>query len=143
MSDLQPGVYQHLVTRELDGLLRTVSDRDLIDRRSLDLADSHETLVRHLAALTRRALRSVRGENDAVRLARQVEIVNRVADLLGDLVPEAAPEEMVEGRGRAALDCQGPGRRWPGALSAPTGGPPHRQCAAGQRAPGSQRSAMS
>ncbi|MET8869655.1 DUF3427 domain-containing protein [Nonomuraea sp. NPDC004580] len=97
MSDLQPGVYQHLVTRELDGLLRAVSDRDLIDRRSLDLADSHETLVRHLAALTRRALRSVRGENDAVRLARQVEIVNRVADLLGDLVPEAAsPEEMVE-----------------------------------------------
>ncbi|TYB69344.1 hypothetical protein FXF51_09000 [Nonomuraea sp. PA05] len=97
MSDLQPGVYQHLVTRELDRLLRAVSDRDLIDRRSLDLADSHEILARHLAALTRRALRSVRGENDAVRLARQVGIVNRVADLLGDLVPEAAsPEEMVE-----------------------------------------------
>ncbi|HEX4814679.1 MAG TPA: DEAD/DEAH box helicase family protein [Nonomuraea sp.] len=97
MSDLQPGVYQHLVTRELDGLLRAVSDGDLIDRRSLDLADSHETLARHLAALTRRALRSVRGENDAVRLARQVEIVNRVTDLVGDLVPEAAsPEEMVE-----------------------------------------------
>ncbi|GAA1685699.1 DEAD/DEAH box helicase [Nonomuraea maheshkhaliensis] len=97
MSDLQPGVYQHLVTRELDGLLRAVSDGDLIDRRSLDVADSHETLARHLAALTRRALRSVRGENNAVRLARQVEIVNRVAELLGDLVPEAAsPEEMVE-----------------------------------------------
>ncbi|MBB5775072.1 DUF3427 domain-containing protein [Nonomuraea jabiensis] len=97
MSDLQPGVYQHLITRELDGLLRAVPDRDLVDRRSLDLADSHETLARHLAALTRRALRSVRGENDAVRLARQVEIVNRVADLIGDLVPEAAsPEEMVE-----------------------------------------------
>ncbi|MEV4580246.1 DUF3427 domain-containing protein [Nonomuraea jabiensis] len=97
MSDLRPGVYQHLITRELDGLLRAVPDRDLVDRRSLDLADSHETLARHLAALTRRALRSVRGENDAVRLARQVEIVNRVADLIGDLVPEAAsPEEMVE-----------------------------------------------
>ncbi|MGW0195241.1 DUF3427 domain-containing protein [Nonomuraea sp. NPDC003201] len=97
MSDLQPGVYQHLITRELDGLLRAVPDRDLVDRRALDIADSHETLARHLAALTRRALRSVRGENDAVRLARQVEIVNKVADLLGDLVPEAAsPEELLE-----------------------------------------------
>ncbi|MET9243897.1 hypothetical protein [Nonomuraea sp. NPDC003709] len=97
MSDLQPGVYQHLITRELDGLLRAVPDRDLIDRRALDIADSHETLARHLAALTRRALRSVRGENDAVRLARQVEIVNKVADLIDDLVPEAAsPEELLE-----------------------------------------------
>ncbi|MEV6039272.1 DUF3427 domain-containing protein [Nonomuraea sp. NPDC052116] len=97
MSDLQPGVYQHLITRELDALLRAVPDRDLVDRRALDIADSHETLARHLAALTRRALRSVRGENDAVRLARQVEIVNKVADLIGDLVPEAAsPEELLE-----------------------------------------------
>ncbi|MBN6056084.1 DUF3427 domain-containing protein [Nonomuraea sp. RK-328] len=97
MSDLQPGVYQHLITRELDGLLRAVSDRELIDRRSLDIADSHETLARHLGALTRRALRSVRGENDTERLARQVEIVNRVAGLIGDLVPEAAaPDELVE-----------------------------------------------
>ncbi|MEV4400108.1 DUF3427 domain-containing protein [Nonomuraea sp. NPDC049607] len=97
MSDLQPGVYQHLVTRDVDARLRAVSDHELIDRRSLDLADSHETLARHLAALTRRALRSVRGESDTVRLARQVEIVNRVADLLGELVPEAAaPEELVE-----------------------------------------------
>ncbi|MFI6927259.1 DUF3427 domain-containing protein [Nonomuraea spiralis] len=97
MSDLPPGVYQHLITRELDSLLHKVSDRDLIDRRSLDIADSHEALARHLAALTRRALRSVRGENDAVRLARQVEVVNRVADLIGELVPEAAsPEEMLE-----------------------------------------------
>ncbi|MEV0148632.1 MULTISPECIES: DUF3427 domain-containing protein [unclassified Nonomuraea] len=97
MSDLQPGVYQHVITRELDGRLRAMSDRELIDRRSLDLADSHETLARHLGALTRRALRSVRGESDVARLARQVEIVNRVADLIGELVPEAAsPEEMVE-----------------------------------------------
>jgi superfamily II DNA or RNA helicase/HKD family nuclease len=97
VSDLQPGVYHHLITRELDGLLRAVPDRDLVDRRSLDIADSHETLARHLAALTRRALRSVRGENDAVRLARQVEIVNKVAGLIGDLVPEAAsPEELLE-----------------------------------------------
>ncbi|MFB4292456.1 DUF3427 domain-containing protein [Nonomuraea sp. ATR24] len=81
----------------MGALLHAVSDRDLIDRRSLDLADSHETLARHLAALTRRALRSVRGESDTVRLARQVEIVNRVADLIGELVPEAAsPEELVE-----------------------------------------------
>lgn len=97
VSNLQPGIYEHLITREVDALLRTVSDRELIDRRSLNAADSHETLARHLAALTRRALRAVRGESDAVRLARQVEIVNRLADLIGDLVPEAAaPEELVE-----------------------------------------------
>ncbi|MFI7635156.1 hypothetical protein [Nonomuraea sp. NPDC049400] len=45
-----------------------MSDRELIDRRSWDLADSHEALARHLGALTRRALRSVRGETDAVQL---------------------------------------------------------------------------
>ncbi|MEU4232008.1 DUF3427 domain-containing protein [Nonomuraea sp. NPDC026600] len=97
MSDLEPGVYEHIITRQVGALLRAVPDRELIDRRSLDIADSHETLARHLAALTRRALRAVRGETDAARLARQVEIVNRVADLIGDLVPEAAaPEELVE-----------------------------------------------
>ncbi|GLW11991.1 helicase [Microtetraspora sp. NBRC 13810] len=113
MSDLQPGIYQHLITREVDSRLRAISNRELVDRRSLDIADSHETLARHLGALTRRALRAVRGENEAVRLARQVEIVNRVTDLLGDLVPDAAsPEELVEAseellgiaRGRDAAD---------------------------------------
>ncbi|MER6946720.1 DUF3427 domain-containing protein [Nonomuraea sp. NPDC000554] len=97
MSDLQPGIYEHLITHDVAALLRAVPDPGLIDRRSLDVADSHETLARHLAALTRRALRAVRGESDAERLARQVEIVNRVADLIGALVPEAAaPEELVE-----------------------------------------------
>ncbi|WP_327587896.1 DUF3427 domain-containing protein [Nonomuraea sp. NBC_00507] len=97
MSNLEPGIYEHLITREMGALLRTVSDHELIDRRSLNAADSHETLARHLAALTRRALRAVRGESDVLRLARQVEIVNRVADLIGDLVPEAAaPEDLVE-----------------------------------------------
>lgn len=39
----------------------------------------------------------MRGESDAARLARQVEIVNRIAELIGDLVPEAAdPDELVE-----------------------------------------------
>ncbi len=97
MTDLQPGIYEHLITREVGTHLRSLPDRGLIDRRSLDIADSHETLARHLAALARRALRSVRGESDAERLAQQVEIVNRIADLLGDLVPEAdSPEDLVE-----------------------------------------------
>ncbi|MER7426981.1 hypothetical protein ABT362_29665 [Nonomuraea rubra] len=49
----------------------------------LDLSGRGMRISRRPAARTRRALRSVRGEHDAVRLARQVEIINRV--------PEAAP----------------------------------------------------
>ncbi|MFD0733876.1 DUF3427 domain-containing protein [Planotetraspora mira] len=97
MSDLQPGVYEHLVTRELGALIRALPDDGLIDRRSLDPADAHEALARHLAALTRRALRAVRGETDAAQLAQQVEIANKVAELVGSLVPDAAaPDELVE-----------------------------------------------
>ncbi|MFC4060891.1 DUF3427 domain-containing protein [Planomonospora corallina] len=97
MSDLQPGIYEHLITRELGMSLRALPDSGLIDKRALDPADAHETLARHLAALTRRALRSVRGENDVAKLARQVEITNRIAELIGELVPDtAAPEDLVE-----------------------------------------------
>ncbi|QFY13167.1 DUF3427 domain-containing protein [Nonomuraea phyllanthi] len=97
MSDLRPGIYEHLVTHEIGAMLRAVPDLELVDRRSLNIADSHEILARHLAALTRRALRAVKGESDTVRLARQVEFVNRVAGLIRDLIPEATgPEELVE-----------------------------------------------
>jgi hypothetical protein len=97
VSDLRPGIYEHLVTHELGAQLRAVPDSGLINRRSLDIADSHETLARHLGALTRRALRAVRGENDPARLAKQIEIVNRVSEFISDLVPEAAgAEELLE-----------------------------------------------
>ncbi len=97
VSDLQPGVYEHLITHELGASLRAVADSGLIDRRALDPADAHEVLARHLGALTRRALRSVRGETDTVRLARQVEVANQIAELVGGLVPDAvAPDELVE-----------------------------------------------
>jgi superfamily II DNA or RNA helicase/HKD family nuclease len=97
VTDLQPGIYEHLITREVGTHLQALPDRGLIKRQPLDISDSHERLARHLAALARRALRGVRGGSDAERLARQVEIVNRIADLLGDLVPDAdSPEDLVE-----------------------------------------------
>ncbi|MBB5871254.1 superfamily II DNA or RNA helicase [Allocatelliglobosispora scoriae] len=83
------------MTRSLDELVESVSDTELVKVRSLDPVDADVPLARHIAALTRKALRSVRGEPDE-RLSRQLEIVNRVTELLIELAPEVvAPEAMV------------------------------------------------
>ncbi|GAA4056292.1 DUF3427 domain-containing protein [Nonomuraea soli] len=81
MSDLAPGLYEQLVT---EGLARKLRDhRGAALRRPLDQVEAADVLTAHLAALTRRALRSFKG-TDAERLARQIELANRLAALLGD-----------------------------------------------------------
>lgn len=57
-NPIKPGIYEQLVTEELDRLLRGL-DAELVSRQDLDPADSHEVLARHLASLVTRALRSV------------------------------------------------------------------------------------
>ena len=83
MTELAPGVYEHLVTRGIEGGLARL-EPDLVQRAPLDPADAHDVLARHLAALTRRALRSVRGQ-DVERLAAQIALANRIADAIGDV----------------------------------------------------------
>jgi hypothetical protein len=83
VADLERGVYEHLITRELADRLRLVDD-DLVQRDRLDPADADELLARHIAVLARRALRAVAG-SDGDRLAAQVAVANRIAALQPDL----------------------------------------------------------
>ncbi|PZG00861.1 DUF3427 domain-containing protein, partial [Micromonospora deserti] len=87
MTDLERGVYEHLITHELAGRLQHV-DGALIQHAKLDPADAHEALARHIAALAHRALHAVPGGGD--KLARQVELANRIAEAIADLNPQAA-----------------------------------------------------
>jgi superfamily II DNA or RNA helicase len=88
VSQPVPGAYEHLVTDALDQDLRTVS-AELVSRRPLDPADADETLARHIAALTRRALRSVGGATDIEVIARQVEMANQIAGAIAARAPSA------------------------------------------------------
>lgn len=91
MGDLADGLYEQLVTA---GLARRLAGHgDLAQVRHLDQLEAPEVLAAHLAALTRRALRSMRGDD---RLAAQIELVNRLAAVLADVLPDAAePDDLV------------------------------------------------
>ncbi len=79
VTELVPGAYEHLVTRDLDARLAPL-DPATVQRLALDPADAHEVLSRHIAALSRRALRAVPAGAD--RVARQVELANRLAAVI-------------------------------------------------------------
>src|SRR4051812_32843781 len=88
MTDLSPGIYERLITNELQIRLAQL-DPALVDRDPLDPADAYEVLARHLEMLTRRALRSIAGD-DAEALADQVALANRIADAIVALAPGTA-----------------------------------------------------
>ncbi|XTZ18475.1 DUF3427 domain-containing protein [Micromonospora echinospora] len=86
MTEAAPGTYEHLITQRLAERLHHL-DPALVQHGRLDPADSHEFLTRHLATLISRALQAVPGGDD--RLARQVELANRLADAVAELNPDA------------------------------------------------------
>src|SRR5690606_31231416 len=88
---LAHGVYEHVVTEGLDRRLRPIEPAR-VRRVSLDPADTHELLTRHLAALTRRALRAAGRGDDATAVARQVELANRIAGAIAELAPPNAAD---------------------------------------------------
>jgi superfamily II DNA or RNA helicase/HKD family nuclease len=93
---LVEGLYEEVVTgRLLEALeeLARLSPNHAVDRTSLNPADAHVTLARHLRNELERALASVRGESAEERIAGQVELANRVLEVVrspGELV--ALPE---------------------------------------------------
>ncbi|MEV4756451.1 DUF3427 domain-containing protein [Micromonospora sp. NPDC049559] len=87
MTDLERGLYEHLITEELADRLRNVEPAR-IQRADLDPADAPDILARHLAALARRALQAVPGGDD--RLYRQVELANQIAASIAAGSPHAA-----------------------------------------------------
>ena len=89
MTDLVPGVYDHLLTRRMQRQLTKI-DTDLVQREALDPADSHEVLSRHIAALAARALRAVPATD---RVQAQVDLANRIADAITTLAPASVVRE--------------------------------------------------
>ncbi|MET8356363.1 DUF3427 domain-containing protein [Micromonospora sp. NPDC005171] len=90
MTDLERGVYEHLITRELANQLQHV-DPALIQHHKLDPADAHTALARHIATLAARALQALPNGDD--KLHHQVEMANQIADAIAALSPKAATEQ--------------------------------------------------
>lgn len=107
MDEVAPGVYEHLVTRGLAGQLARL-DPDLVDRASLDEADAHTVLTRHIARLAARALRQIGTGPDA--LTRQVELANRLTQAIVDVAPRAATvDDLADPAGDVLMDVAAPG----------------------------------
>jgi superfamily II DNA or RNA helicase/HKD family nuclease len=91
MSDLPHGLYERLVTEDLDRQLRGV-DPSLVDRDSLRPVDAHEVLARHVSRLARRALRAAGGDGPDA-LVRQVQLTNSITRAIADLAPDAVDSD--------------------------------------------------
>ncbi|MGH7821480.1 MAG: DUF3427 domain-containing protein [Candidatus Binatia bacterium] len=75
-----PGLYEALITRDLARVLEELKrERRITEQESLDPADSHVPLTRHVAGALSRALDSFPKEE---RLERQLELVNEILELL-------------------------------------------------------------
>ena len=87
MGDVPAGLYEHLITGGLRERL-AATEPELLQLGVLDPADSHETLTRHIAELSSRALR-IAGGSDAAGVSRQVELTNRIVAAISELAADA------------------------------------------------------
>ncbi|MFC6015214.1 DUF3427 domain-containing protein [Plantactinospora solaniradicis] len=94
MTELAHGIYEDLITNKIAGQLKHLNP-ELVERVSLDPADAHTLLTRHIAGLADLALRSVGGSNNE-RLAGQIDMANRIAESIASIEPRAAsPDDQV------------------------------------------------
>ena len=90
-TDLKLGLYEQLVTRELEDVLRAVDQTRLaIDRAQLDPADAHVALARHLHQVLERVLKAL---PEHERLNQQLLLCNAILDRLREVAPPAASPE--------------------------------------------------
>lgn len=88
-DDLKPGLYDLLLTKELRTLATRLAEQHLRPHfKLLDPEAAPEHLARFVHGLLRRALRAV----DANDATRQVELVNRLIELLCESAPSAGVE---------------------------------------------------
>jgi hypothetical protein len=87
--ELAPGLYEQVITEDLDRLLRSI-DRSTfeIETGKLDPAEAHLVLARHGYELLRRALASVPGDGRE-RLDAQVSLLNQMVKALHQSVESA------------------------------------------------------
>lgn len=86
--NLPKGLYEQLITREISSALGSL-DRNIvqIQQEPLELADSYDILTRHVSDVLRRVLQAL---PEKERLEHQIEICNRVLDLLAASQKSAA-----------------------------------------------------
>jgi superfamily II DNA or RNA helicase len=116
VAHLRTGLYEQLVTDRLSKDLATVPD--MVQLGTLDPADAHEVLTRHIARLASQALR-IAGGSDQVGISRQVELANRIVAAIGDLAPETATDEDAVAEPARTLLAVATPRNVPGAASYP------------------------
>ncbi len=88
-EQLKPGLYDLLLTCELRELALRVAGQELRPvKKGLDADAAPEHLARFVQQILRRALRSV----DANDAAHQVELVNRLIELLRESIPDSGVE---------------------------------------------------
>ena len=92
MADLPQGLYDQLITAAFKArLLAFDRDRTRIQQTSLDVAEAHTVLARHVGDAVARALRDLPVED---RLQKQVQLTNELLQVLGitHAVVEIPPE---------------------------------------------------
>ena len=107
-----PGIYDRLVTRGLERLLRDLPIKGLAaDRDALDPAEAPARVSRHVAGVVRRVLET--GRDPQMR----AEVVEAVLDLLHTYALQGAMDERLADTARPVLRAvqplvEGPGRPW-------------------------------
>lgn len=90
VTELREGVYDHLVTAEVERRLAAI-DADLVRRVALDQGDAAEVLARHIGRLARRAIAGA-GNDLAAQLDKANEIVAAIGAPADDTI---APRDHV------------------------------------------------
>ncbi len=93
MSELEPGLYERLVTEELRAALAALPHQDLVRQDPLHQADAADRIAWHVGRQIERALLDV---SDEERVAVGVRVARELLDRLGELAasdPTAKPAE--------------------------------------------------
>jgi superfamily II DNA or RNA helicase len=87
VTQLPSGLYETIITSELHERLSSLVSAQ-VQREPIGAEDAPELLARYIGSLTRKALRAQsKGGETASHIATQIETVNRIVSLLGELVP--------------------------------------------------------
>lgn len=90
VSNLEPGLYEKLITRALEQILEQEFDEEFVERDPLDRGDAHVLIARHLYQKLTRFLGGLAGETE-----KQVELANRILQVVDDFMEEHHKDAVV------------------------------------------------